>query len=476
MKKYIYSIVAATALFASCSQDAELNEIGNTDSKAITTIGASTENSTRAIVSSTDNTKVNWEDGDQLGVLGTNGSSDKNLAYTLNSGSGTTNGIFQNGSSDITAISAIMYPYQENATWADSKLTCEIPSVQTAVNGSFDKAAAIMYSIGNTTDVQLNYAVNFLKITIGSLDANIHSITISSPSTQLSGRAEVTTSGVAAVSGQSLKSVTLSAGKNKTFETGDYYIAVMTGNIVTPTISIIRYENGHTAKEYAKAGRGNLVFASGNNVKPITVDFKSLSATGREAVQLWENGTYWATFNVGATTPEESGKYYAWGDIVGQTFNGSWSGGGFNSVPTLVPANPSVLPLYYDAAAANWNTAWRMPTGGWDEEADFEFNALKTNTNYTIDNNYHSMQVYGLKLTGKDSYSDITLFMPAAGNGHHSTFYDNGSIGDYWSNTLNPEETKCACHLFFNRDGAFNPPSKDSERFRGFTVRAVLAD
>ncbi|MCQ2155429.1 MAG: hypothetical protein MJY55_06430, partial [Bacteroidales bacterium] len=146
--------------------------------------------------------------------------------------------------------------------------------------------------------------------------------------------------------------------------------------------------------------------------------------------------------------------------------------------PQLVPANPAVLPLCYDAAAANWNTAWRMPTGG--EDADAEFNSLGSKANYTRVIDYNGTGVNGYELTGKDSsYSDNKLFLPTAGNGHEDIYYHNNEIGDYWSNTLNPdpEKTNFACHLYCNStdyEYAFNPASKDSERFRGFTVRAVL--
>ena len=186
MKKYIFTVFAVAAVLSSCSKSLELNEDINSGAEAITTIGASTEISTRAVVSSSDNTKVLWQDGDQLGVLGANSSPvARNLAYTLDGVGGSTTGTFKNETSDITAISAVMYPYQENATWANGKLTCEIPSVQKATVGSFDKDAAIMYSIGNTINVQLNYAVNFLKVTVS--ETNVHAISISS-SDALSGK------------------------------------------------------------------------------------------------------------------------------------------------------------------------------------------------------------------------------------------------------------------------------------------------
>ena len=37
-------------------------------------------------------------------------------------------------------------------------------------------------------------------------------------------------------------------------------------------------------------------------------------------VQLWANGPYWATTNIGAGEPWESGYYFWWGDTIGYIF------------------------------------------------------------------------------------------------------------------------------------------------------------
>lgn len=461
MKKYIFTLFAVAAVLSSCSKSLEPNGDINSGAKAITTIGASTEISTRAVVSSSDDTKVNWEAGDQLGVLGANSSSEaRNLAYELTAGTGSTIGTFQNNSSDITTISAIMYPYQENATWdgTNSKLTCEIPSVQTAVKGSFDKNAAVMYSIGNTTDANLNFAVNFLKVTIGTGDTNIHSITISSPSTELSGKIDITSSSVAAVSSQSLKSVTLTAGKNQTFAAGDYYIAIMPSDIVTPTISIIRYEDGHTAKEYSKVGSGNLVFASGKNVKPILVNFSTIAtATGREAVQLWADGPYWATFNVGVTDGQTTsyGGYYAWG-------------GSQNKVDDHNTGEDK-LSGCNDTATKLWGTNWRMPTKD-------EFSALISSDNCELKYNEEGHKCYetnnkGLLCTGKNTYTSNKIFLPAGTSGDNSA-----GNSYYWSS--DPFSTG-AYDLYIMKN--FNDPTNPkwpqvsgALRTNFYHVRAVL--
>ncbi len=44
-----------------------------------------------------------------------------------------------------------------------------------------------------------------------------------------------------------------------------------------------------------------------------------------DAVQLWEDGPYWATTNIGAEEPEDYGYYFWWGDTVGyKRENNAW--------------------------------------------------------------------------------------------------------------------------------------------------------
>ena len=316
MKKIIFSIAAVAAMFASCSQDADLEIVDNgAKAEAITSVNASSESGTRAEV---DGTSIKWQTGDKLGVLGTNASSEaKNTAYTLSSGEGTTTGSFTNGSSDITTISATMYPYQEGAIWdaTNSKLTLEIPSVQTGVKGSFDPKAAIMYAFGSSTDQALKLAVNFLKVTIGAGETNVHSITISSTTTVLSGKMEVTSSSVTAASEGTFKSVTLTAGANQCFEAGDYYIAVKAGDIGSPSVSYVYYNNDHTATEKTKAGTSTLAF-DGKNVRPITANFSEGTITERTAVQLWAGGPKFAVKNIGANSVTEKGNTMTFTDAM----------------------------------------------------------------------------------------------------------------------------------------------------------------
>ena len=453
MKKYIFAVFAVAAVLSSCSKSLEPNGDINSGAKAITTIGASTEISTRAVVSSSDDTKVNWETGDQLGVLGANGSSEaRNLAYELTAGTGSTIGTFQNNSSDITTIYAIMYPYQESANWdgTNSKLTCEIPSVQTAVKGSFDKNAAVMYSIGNTTDANLNFAVDFLKVTV--TETNVHAISISS-SDALSGKMEITSSGVSGASSGSLNSVSITAARGEVLQTGDYYIAVKKGDIADPTISYVYLDlTNHTATEKTKAGSATLSFASGTNVKPISVT-DWVGATERKAFQLWADGPYFAEYNVGVTDgkAESYGGYYAWGgnqDVQGVTS------------PTY---NTGTSPLKGadDTATKLWGSNWRMPT---------LTELPKLLTNCTVEWTQVN-SVNGCKFTGMGDYVSNSVFLPAAGYYYGGDANYQGYSGRYWSST--PEDSSNAYYLNFNSGAQY---VDSSYRGIGDSVRAVLAE
>ena len=186
-------------------------------------------------------------------------------------------------------------------------------------------------------------------------------------------------------------------------------------------------------------------------------------------------GTKWATMNVGATEitgTNSYGKYFAWGDIVGQTWNGSsWSGGGFSTAPSI--GNPKMLPLEKDAANVLYGDPWRMPTSA-------EFKALKEATYWAWDGTDKGYYVYAPKDgdagkvndgTGSYTKTDALLFFPAAGYGIVTSFNDAGSRGSYWSSSLYADGTANAYYLYFRSDNV-NPQNRDA-RCAGFSVRPV---
>lgn len=92
-----------------------------------------------------------------------------------------------------------------------------------------------------------------------------------------------------------------------------------------------------------------------------------------EAVDLGlPSGIKWASFNVGATKPEEYGGYYAWGETeeknVYEWVNYKWSDESENLTKYCTRArygtvdNKTVLEPEDDVAHVKWGGDWRMPT------------------------------------------------------------------------------------------------------------------
>lgn len=140
------------------------------------------------------------------------------------------------------------------------------------------------------------------------------------------------------------------------------------------------------------------------------------------------SGTKWATCNVGASSPEEYGDYFAWGETKPKsTYNDDTY---FDSDYNKYNNNGDLTELLPedDAATANWGSGWQMPS--FDQIKEL-CNSSYTTTEWTTLND-----VYGSKITSKSNGNSI--FLPAAGYRWDDELYGAGSYGDYWSSSLGP--------------------------------------
>ena len=94
----------------------------------------------------------------------------------------------------------------------------------------------------------------------------------------------------------------------------------------------------------------------------------------------------------------------------------------------------------HDAATAHLGSSWRMPT-------DAEFAALVSNCTTTWKT---TNGVCGRLVTGKGDYAKRSIFLPAAGQGFWSGFYNVGSYGGYWSSTPISHNPNSAWGFGFN--------------------------
>ena len=180
----------------------------------------------------------------------------------------------------------------------------------------------------------------------------------------------------------------------------------------------------------------------------------------------------WANANLGASTPEDAGNYFAWGGTTTQD-SYTWStcpfvvsGTDWDSVKySKYDGSPTTLEPMDDAASVNLGGKWRMPT----EE---EFNELISSDNSTIES-ITVNGINGVQITSKKTGSSI--FLPAVGTYERTdtpVFFNDS--GFYWSSCLvngyHSSFAKC-----FNFVGNLWEVT-DRGRCEGMPIRAVWAE
>ena len=174
------------------------------------------------------------------------------------------------------------------------------------------------------------------------------------------------------------------------------------------------------------------------------------SSNGHDWVDLGLS-VKWATCNVGATSPEEYGDYFAWGETTTKS-SYTESNSKTYGMSIDIKGNSS-----YDAATANCGGAWRMPT--YDEWEELRNRCTWKNTKQN--------GVDGYKVTGPN---DNSIFIPAAGYSYGSSLKDDGIYGYYWSSTPYGNSND-AYSLFFT--SGYSSRNHNRHYF-GLSVRPVL--
>lgn len=190
---------------------------------------------------------------------------------------------------------------------------------------------------------------------------------------------------------------------------------------------------------------------------------------GHEYVDLGlPSGTLWASCNVGASSPEEPGDFFAWAETQPKD-NYNWNSykysrygfsGNFirytgNDFYRLVPED--------DAASVNWGDGWEVPS-----EAQYE---------ELIDENYTTIvastlnEASGLLITSKSNGKSI--FLPAAGKKTDARVL-LPKIGNYWTHSCSSQDINQARFLYFYSTETLRLRLSVNERYYGCLVRPVL--
>ena len=184
----------------------------------------------------------------------------------------------------------------------------------------------------------------------------------------------------------------------------------------------------------------------------------------------------WATFNVGATSQDMYGDYYAWGETDERDnysyetyswFNGSTydinkyctneNRGTVDGKTTLEPDD--------DVAHVLWGGQWRMPT-------EAEFKELYENCDRWPYKDYNGTGVAGHLFTSrKEGYTAKSVFLPAGSVKVDAKDVELDGWGFYWSSTLSQVSSdQAGCFVLYNN---YDVSLMSRMRSDGCTIRPV---
>ncbi|MBR5332094.1 MAG: hypothetical protein IKV32_02180 [Muribaculaceae bacterium] len=193
----------------------------------------------------------------------------------------------------------------------------------------------------------------------------------------------------------------------------------------------------------------------------------TVSCGGPEAVDLGlPSGTKWASYNVGALSPEETGGFYAWGEVEEKNNYSDSTYKYANASNGYRPINigENISGTEYDVARKNWGGDWRMPTKE-------EIGELRDNCRW-VKIIYNGVR--GYKVIGPNGNS---IFLPACGcrvgtelrmMGQYNTW--KNLAGYYWS-ASSSDDGRAAVEMVLSSNACFTIGT--SEGCQGHVIRPV---
>ena len=163
----------------------------------------------------------------------------------------------------------------------------------------------------------------------------------------------------------------------------------------------------------------------------------------------------WASFNLGASNPEEYGDYYAWGETQpyyepgyaqaespvwksGKNSGYAWDSYKFNpsgdgqTFTKYTGNDHDNLQLEDDAASINLGGGWRIPT---ESEVAELFDPDKCDWQWI--ENYNNSGTNGYLINSKiEGYTDKSIFLPASGSRAGTVRENFGSTGCYYASAI----------------------------------------
>ena len=219
------------------------------------------------------------------------------------------------------------------------------------------------------------------------------------------------------------------------------------------------------AENRGEGRKGKIILRGEKISAEIIIQQSPSPSTNPEMVDLGLS-VKWANCNVGATSPENYGYYFAWAETQNkEDYSYStykyYTSEGFSKYNGI--DNKTELDLEDDAAHTAWGDCWRTPT-----EAEWVELMTECTWEWTTVNG-----VYGYRITSKkDGFKGNNIFLPATGFYSGTYFYQQSTVysgiayGTYLTSSLSTE---------FSFSDEFYRIEKGWGRTDGHTVRPVYA-
>ena len=484
MKHSFYSSLAIVAvmMLASCSSD----NGENAGSKAIPmTFAASQEGigGTRAAINTADTKQIVWKKNDAISIFDGNA----NQQFSLVGEGGSTSGNFAGKAAEATTYTAV-YPYTSNATFSGETVSgVSLPSAQTATEGSFDPAAALMIASSTSdapTKLQFKNIVGYVKVTPNFVCSKIE-LKAADETTPLAGDLSITGYNSYTVTGNEAYSISLTGS---TTSSKAYYIAVLPSTL-TPgwTISFTTSEGNVYTRKGSKSltisrnqvvdlgsfdtsadywydeGRGDKVKASqeidlgltitkDNTTYKVIFAKSNLTATGLAESETatgdyfaWAATEPWYDSSTEVLWKEDGGYIHSNApyNIENETYNKYTNAG-------------NTLDYSDDAARKILGGDWQIPT------SDI-FTTILTSDNFT-----KKLTTNGCKITNNSTSASI--FFPATGYYYGTECSSSGTHGNYWLSDLQDAES---AKEFYFPDTNNKITVSTNYRYNGNTIRPI---
>ena len=432
--------------------------------------------------------RFSWAMGDSLGIFPDKGNQ---VEFPITSTEGGTSAVFDGGGWGLKNGSsyAAYYPFSVwNYLRNNKTILLDYSGQVQDGNGSFAHLSAYDY-LASSRETPANGQVTFEMSRLGAIlyidivvpkPSKLDSLVISCDEGVFTKNAALNISSDEAIATSTKKSKTLTLHFKNTVtteanETVRGYLAVYPVDFSDKTVYAYLYTEtglfGATVQSRA-VDKGKAAFLRFSEEFTPILDAIDMGLSVK-----------WASFNLGASKPEEFGNYYAWGEtephysiLEPLTWKEGMESGymwetykwcnGSNTWMTKYCFDPgsglidlkTVLDLEDDAAHVSGN--WRMPT-------DTEWTELRENCSmqFTSIND-----VSGYMFTSNKTGNSI--FFPIASYCYSNRIQMPVAFGYYWSSSLDTDDSSHAWSvIMYNIQ---KPKRQSMERFYGLSIRPVL--